>query len=112
MNTLYQAQAREATRKHNAIYGKGIDEDLTLRMIENFLSAYKDATRRSYTGAIDQGDIAKALNAATLNPARFTEPDAFKAFFERKDKATAERVTFADCITALVSKTIAERFGI
>lgn len=112
MNSLYQANAHDATRKYNAIYGKEIDTDLTLKIIQNFLNAFKEKTHRSYTGAIDQGDIAKALNGCTINLERFTEPDAYKAFFERKDKATAERVTFADVINHLVSKSIGERFGV
>lgn len=112
MNSLYSATAHTATKTFNAIYGKDLDADIALRIIENFCNAYKEKTLRSYAGRIDQGDVSKALNAATLNLERFAQPDEYKAFFERKDKATAERVTFADCITALVSKTIAERFGI
>lgn len=112
MNSLYSATAHTATSTFNAIYGKDLDADISLRIIENFCNAYKEKARRSYTGAIDQGDIAKALNGCTINLGRFTEPDAYKAFFERKDKAAAERVTFADVINHLVSKSIGERFGV
>ena len=76
MNSLYQVAAKTATNNVRVIYGKDVDENLALQIIDNFCEAYKQKTRHSYTGGIDQTDVAKALNAATMNPARFTDPEA------------------------------------
>lgn len=112
-NAKYSYAAEAATRHVRTIYCKEIPEDLALTIIENYLQAYKERTRHSYTGEIEQGDLSKALNAAGMgNKELFTDPEAYKEFFYKKTRAEAEDTTFADFVCYLVGIAIADRFGI
>ena len=106
--------AYTATKSVRTIHGKTIDPTFAYSVIENFLNAYKERTRHSYTGTIELADLVKGLNAAFTmgHPERFIGDLEYKKYFEKKTREEAEQVTFAQVIAHLVSIAIGERFGI